>query len=136
MIHRFLAYLTIIIHIIWILFLIFGFIFALRKSRIAILHVAGLLFTLILNLGGFYCPLTSLENYLYTWKDSGSVYAGSFIYHFLNSILYPEVPESCIRIFGASFSLLYTAGYIYLAVRYRIIHRYICQKYHKKPAGP
>ena len=53
---------TLIVHFLWILFLLFGFVFALKGSKIAYVHLGGLLFALVLNALGWYCPLTHLEN--------------------------------------------------------------------------
>ncbi len=123
MTYRFLADFTIILHLVWILFLIFGFIFAVIKSKIAFLHVAGLLFALFLNIMGWYCPLTYLENYLYALHDSESTYTGPFIMDHLDHLIYPDLPEKYIRIGGILFVCLYVIGYAYLAKKYRILDR-------------
>jgi len=54
---------TIIVHFLWILFLVFGFVFALKGSRITYVHLGGLVFALGLNALGWYCPLTHVENH-------------------------------------------------------------------------
>ena len=123
MTHRFLVDFTIVLHFFWILFLIFGFIFALIKSKIALLHVAGLLFALFLNVMGWYCPLTYLENYLHALHDSNSTYAGSFIMNYLEHLIYPDLPEKYIRIGEILLVSLYIIGYAYLAKRYHILDR-------------
>ena len=123
MTHRYLADFIIILHFVWILFLIFGFIFALIESKIAFLHVAGLLFALFLNVMGWYCPLTYLEHYLYALHDSEATYTGPFIIDFLSHLIYPDLPEKYIRIGGILFVCLYVVGYAYLAKRYRILGR-------------
>ena len=123
MIYRILADLTLIVHFIWILFLIFGFMFALTRSKIALLHMAGLLFTLILNLVGWYCPLTYLENYLYALNDPISTYRGSFIINYLQHIVYLDLPGQYIRIVGISFAVLSIGIYVYLIKRYHILDR-------------
>lgn len=123
MTYRFLADFTIILHFYWILFLIFGFIFALIKSKIAFLHVAALLFALVLNFMGWYCPLTYLENYLYALHDAKSTYTGSFIINYLDHLIYPDLPERYIRIGGILFVCLYAVGYACLAKKYRNLER-------------
>ena len=123
MIYGLLANFMILLHLAWIMFLIFGFVFALIKSRIAFLHVAGLLFTFILNLMGWYCPLTYLENYLRLLHDSRATYTGSFIYNYLDCIIYPDLPEPYIRICAIIFAVLNMVGYAYLAKRSHILDR-------------
>jgi hypothetical protein len=120
---RILADLTLIVHFMWILFLISGFIFAFMRSKIALLHMAGLLFALILNLMGWYCPLTYLENYLYALHDLGSTYTGSFIINYLQHIIYLDLPGYYIRIFGLSFAVFSIGIYVYLIKRYHILDR-------------
>jgi len=123
MIYRFLADFTILLHFLWILFIVFGFIFALIKSKIAFLHIAGLLFSVLLNIMGWYCPLTYLENYLHILHGSKTTYTGSFIINFLNHLIYPDLPEKFIRIGEVFFVCLYIIGYAYLAKKYHILER-------------
>jgi len=89
---------TLVLHFLWILFLVFGVVFALKGSKIAWFHLGGLLFSLFINIVGLYCPLTYLENYLrYTCGNEG-MYSGSFIAHYLEPIIYPNLSEMTIRI--------------------------------------
>jgi len=121
MIYKILADITILLHLIWILFLISGIIFAHKKSKIAFLHVAGLAFTLLLNLMQWYCPLTYLENYLRLLSSSNASYTGSFIINYLEKIIYPDLPELYLRIGAISFVVLNIFGYAYLVIRYYIL---------------
>lgn len=122
MTYRVLADFVIVVHFLWILFLISGFILALIRSKIAFLHVAGLLFTLFLNIMGWYCPLTYVENYLHTLSGSTSTYSESFIATYFYHLIYPDLPEKYIRIGDIVFFCLYLSAYGYLAKRYRILH--------------
>jgi hypothetical protein len=95
--YPFIANLVIVLHFLWILFLIFGFYFVLRGSRIAYVHASGLLFSLVLNLMGWYCPLTYLENHLNS-VDRAVVSGGqSFMERTLEKVIYPDVDETLIR---------------------------------------
>ena len=131
MIYSLLVHFTIVLHFLWILFIIFGFIFALKRSKIAYLHLSGVFLALFLNLMGWYCPLTYLENYLYTLHDIKSAYTKSFIIHYLEYLIYPDLPEPYIRIFTLFFVTLYVIFYTYLAKRYKLlgrIKRHLIQK--------
>ena len=121
MIYSLLAHFTILLHFIWILFIIFGFIFALKRSKIAYLHLSGVFFALFLNLMGWYCPLTYLENYLYTLHDIKSAYTKSFIIHYLDYLIYPDLPETTIRILTLVFVILYVILYTYLAKKFELL---------------
>jgi hypothetical protein len=73
---------------------------------------------LFLNVLGWYCPSTYLENYLrMSCGDDGS-YGSSFITNYLESIIYPDLPETIIRIGEVVFVCLNLIGYGIIAKRY------------------
>ena len=108
------AEVVIIIHFVWIIFIVFGFVLALRYQKILYLHAAGLIFTLILNMGGWYCPLTHLENYLKGYDHAQSLNSGSFIANTLERLIYLRVNEFYLRIGAAAWAVLNLAGYAML----------------------
>jgi hypothetical protein len=118
MLYRVLADLSVLFHFIWILFLIFGIIFALKRSKWAWLHLGGLLFSFCINVLGMYCPLTYLENYFRTSQADVGAYTGSFIVHYLELIIYPDVPEKIIRLGEILFVCINLCVYGVLAKRY------------------
>lgn len=120
MIYGILAHFAILLHFVWILFLIFGFIFVLKRSKLVWLHLAGLASALILNLMGWYCPLTYLENYLYSLHDPKLSYTLPFIINYLEKLVYPNLPEQYIRAGEIAFVFVYTAIYIYFAKKHYI----------------
>ncbi|MGD2125960.1 MAG: DUF2784 domain-containing protein [Desulfobacteraceae bacterium] len=123
MIYGLLADLVILLHFLWILFLVFGLIFALKKPRIAVFHGAGLLFSLLLNIMGWYCPLTYLENHFHALHDPGSAYMGPFVAKYVQDLVYPDLPEKIIRVGEIIFVSLYMIGYAYLAKKTHILDR-------------
>jgi hypothetical protein len=88
---------TIAVHFLWILFLVFGFIFALKGSRIAYVHLGGLIFALLLNAMGWYCPLTHVENYFRSRHDVHATYSTSFMMKYVEKFVYPDIPEDLLR---------------------------------------
>ena len=116
--HNLFLDLTILLHFLWILFLIFGVVFALKGSKIAWFHLGGLLFSLFINMLGMYCPLTYLENYLRSTYGASGPYLGSFIAHYLERIIYLDLPERAIRIGEIIFVSLNLVVYGILAKRY------------------
>jgi Protein of Unknown function (DUF2784) len=108
---------TVVVHFLWILFLIFGFVFALKGSRIAYVHLGGLMFALILNALGWYCPLTYLEYSLRSIHDTHPGYSTSFIARGLEKVIYPDVPENLLR-----------GGEILLTVLYLVVYAYWAKK--------
>lgn len=123
MIYKVLASSVILLHFFWILFIIFGAFFAIKRPWIAWVHVGGLLFSLLLNFLGLYCPLTYLENYLHSFHDIQSRYSGPFIVTYLEVLIYPDLPERYIRGLEILFASLYIIFYAYLAKKHHILRK-------------
>ena len=101
-----------LLHFLWIIFILFAFVIALKFHRVSYIHVAGLIFTLVLNLGGWYCPLTHLENYLYTLYNPQLSCGGSFITNNLQKLIYLELDEIYLRIGAIVWVGLNMGGYV------------------------
>jgi len=114
---RLLIDITIAAHFLWILFLVFGFVFALKGSKIAFLHLGGLVFALVLNALGWYCPLTHVENYFRSLHGVYSTYSTSFIMRYLEPLVYPHIPENLLR-----------GGEILLTILYLLVYGYWAKK--------
>ena len=123
MIYGLLVLFTVLLHLAWILFLIFGVFLVLKWHRFAWFHLGGLLFSLILNVFGWYCPLTYLENDLRYLQDVESTYSGPFIVEYLERIIYPDLPAFYIRAAEIVFVLLYMVLYVYLARKHHVYER-------------
>ena len=106
---------TITVHLLWILFLVFGFVFALKGSRIAYVHLGGLVFALVLNAMGWYCPLTYVENYFRALRDVHSIYSTSFMMKYIETLVYPDIPENLLRGGEMVLTALYILVYAYWA---------------------
>ncbi|MDI1472467.1 DUF2784 domain-containing protein [Thermodesulfovibrio sp. 1176] len=93
MIYKILADLTVIIHFLWILFLIAGAWIGRKYRLIKYFHIGGLGFALIIQIFGWYCPLTHLEVWLRAKHDPLLTYKGSFIVNYIEKLIYIELPE-------------------------------------------
>jgi Protein of Unknown function (DUF2784) len=93
-----LADVVVIIHFLWILFLLFGAVWGVRNAFIRILHISGLIFALVIQAFDWYCPLTDLEIWLRAQHSPGISYTGSFIVRYIEKIVYVEVPRPLIII--------------------------------------
>jgi hypothetical protein len=98
MTYKLLADAVVLIHFLWILFLFFGAYVGARVRGFRILHLSGLAFALITEIFGWYCPLTYLEVWLRSKHDPRWVYAGSFIIHYVEKIVYLELSRTLIVI--------------------------------------
>jgi hypothetical protein len=79
---------VVIVHFAFVLFAIFGGLLALRWRWTPLVHLPALAWGVYVELSGSICPLTPLENRLRA-ADDGAVYAGGFIEHHLEPLLYP-----------------------------------------------
>ena len=105
---------VIILHFLWILFILFGLLIGIKYGRLIWVHLRGLVFTLILNIGGWFCPLTYLENHLYSLYSPQLTYAGSFIGQYLQELIYLDVDESFLRIAAVIWVAINMGGYVLL----------------------
>jgi hypothetical protein len=94
--YKILADIVVIIHFLWILFLIFGAFPGVRNKAVKIFHISGLFFAFVIQKFGWYCPLTHLEVWLRAKHDPSLAYAGSFIIHYLEGLIYIEIPAQLI----------------------------------------
>lgn len=98
MIYKLLADAVVLIHFLWIIFLILGAFMGVKKRAIKVFHLSALLFAFGLQLLDWYCPLTHLEVWLKAKHDPALAYRGSFIIHYLEKIVYIQVSRKLILI--------------------------------------
>ncbi|MEJ2765113.1 DUF2784 domain-containing protein [Photobacterium sp. MCCC 1A19761] len=82
------ADIVVILHLLFIVFVVFGGVLLWWRRAIAWLHVPAVIWVLVLSLMGWICPLTPLENRLRMMAGQ-SGYPGGFIDHYLLPIIYP-----------------------------------------------
>ena len=83
------ANLTLIAHLIFILFVIFGGLLFFIFSKIIYIHFPALLWGIYIELTNSVCPLTYLENW-FLYKGELTTYSNDFINNYLFPIIYPE----------------------------------------------
>lgn len=86
---RLLAYLTLIVHLAFVIFVVFGGLLALRWPTSAWFHLPAVSWGAGVELAGWSCPLTPLENWLRT-LGGGTAYGASFVEHHLFGVIYPS----------------------------------------------
>ena len=112
MLYKVLADITVMIHFIWVLFLIFGVVLGMRYRSVRIFHLAGLAFALVLNAFGWLCPLTHLEYWLRLKHDRAAAYAGSFIIHYLERVIYVALTREALLVL--TIALCAVTGLLYM----------------------
>lgn len=96
MVHKILADSVVLIHFLWIIFLFLGAFWGVKNRVVKIFHLSGLIFAFTIQVFDWHCPLTHLEEWLRSRHDSALTYAGSFIIHYAEKIVYLELSRTLI----------------------------------------
>ncbi len=118
----FLADLVLIVHALFVVFVIFGGLIVLKWHKVMWLHIPCALWGALIEFFGWICPLTYLENY-FLEISNGNSYDGGFIQHYLLPIIYPPGLTTGIQI------LLGATVIVINFIIYWIVWRYRYDKY-------
>lgn len=88
MLYSFLADLTVLVHFAFVVFVVAGGFLVLWRRWIAWIHLPCAVWGIWIELAGWLCPLTGVENDLRR-RAGEAGYEGGFIEHYLLPILYP-----------------------------------------------
>jgi len=82
---------VLVIHLLFILWVIFGWLLTRRRPGWRWLHIASVLYGILIEVSGFSCPLTLLESML---EERGGMvpYHEPFMLHYLEALVYPNIP--------------------------------------------
>jgi hypothetical protein len=117
MLYRLLADLLVLLHLIFVLFVVAGGLLVLRRPRVALLHLPVAAWGAFVELSGRLCPLTPLEvRFRVLGGEAG--YSGGFVEHYLLPVLYPVGLDRLEQIWlGVSVIVLNLAIYLVFAWR-------------------
>ncbi|WP_187672608.1 DUF2784 domain-containing protein [Zestomonas carbonaria] len=117
MLYRLLADAVVLVHGLFILFVIAGGLLALRWPRLAWLHLPAAAWGALVELRHWICPLTPLENHLRRAAGEAG-YAGGFVEQYLIPLIYPAGLTPQVQVWLGIAVLLINA-LVYLAVLLR-----------------
>ncbi|GIV58371.1 DUF2784 domain-containing protein [Rhodocaloribacter litoris] len=89
MLYRLLADVVVVVHFAFVLFVVLGGLLVLWRFRLVWVHVPAALWGAWVELAGWVCPLTPLENTLRR-KGGEAGYAGGFVEEYVLPVLYPQ----------------------------------------------
>ena len=89
MVFRGLADLVLLVHLLFVVFVVVGGLLVLRWPRLAWVHVPVALYGALIEFAGFICPLTPLEVRLRRLGGEAG-YEGGFVEHYVTAALYPS----------------------------------------------
>lgn len=88
MLYRFLADVTVVVHGLFIVFVVFGGLAVARWPRVAWVHIPCAVWGALIEFAGWICPLTPLENHFRRLAGQEG-YPGGFIETYLIPLIYP-----------------------------------------------
>lgn len=111
MLYRYLADGVLLVHLGFILFVVFGALLVLRWPRLLPVHLAAAAWGFGIEVLGAICPLTHLENRMRMLAGE-SGYGGGFIDHYLLPLIYPGAMTRGLQL-GLATGVLIVNGVLY-----------------------
>jgi hypothetical protein len=116
---RVLADTVLVVHLLFVAFVVAGGLLALRWRGAVWLHLPALAWGAAIEFFGWVCPLTPLENLLRRWGGQAG-YAGGFIDNYLLPLLYPAALTRELQwTLGAALLLFNAVVYLMVWRRWR-----------------
>lgn len=111
MLYRIAAGLVLAAHFLFVVLAVFGALGLLIDERWAFVHVPVVVRSSVVNLAGWTCPLTPLENrFRAAARQDG--YEGGFVEHYLGPLVYPQgMPRRLELVAGITIALWNAAVY-------------------------
>jgi hypothetical protein len=109
------ADLVVLVHVVFVAFVVLGALLVARWPRLAWVHVPAAAWGVFIEFRGWICPLTPLENYL-RQRGGSSTYEGEFVEHYILPLLYPAYLTTQVQIWLGSLALT-----VNVALYWRII---------------
>jgi hypothetical protein len=94
-----LATVVLLLHALFIVWVIFGAFLTRSRPHLRWLHIASLVWGILVEFLPWPCPLTLLENWLEA-KAGGQPYQGGFLLHYLDKLVYPDVSATALTVAG------------------------------------
>ena len=117
MFYRIAADFLVILHLGFIVFVLIGGLFILRWRWVFLLHIPAAVWGTLIELQGWQCPLTPLEQYFRQFN--GLSYQGGFVDHYILPLVYPTGLTRQMQIFfGISVVIVNGVIYGFLIVRH------------------
>jgi hypothetical protein len=109
--YRAAADLVLVVHLLFIVFVVAGVFLAWRWPRVVWVHLPAMVYGALIEFVGFTCPLTPLQDYLLR-RGGQTGYRGGFISHYLIQVIYPAGLTRGIQIgLGVFVVLVAVVGY-------------------------
>jgi hypothetical protein len=109
------AELVAILHMAYLVYMIFGGFLALHRFAWIWPHIVSTVYSIYVTTTSFTCPVTTLEKWLLV-RGGETPYEGSFIAHYLRGVLYPPQYEKALWLSGMALAVV---SYVIVLARRR-----------------
>jgi Protein of Unknown function (DUF2784) len=92
---------VLLLHALFIVWVIFGAFLTRSRPLLRWLHIASLVWGILIEFLPWPCPLTRLENWLEA-KAGVQPYQGGFLLHYLDKLVYPDVSARALTVAGVT----------------------------------
>ena len=99
------ADLILAVHLLWLALVIFGALWTRGRPVWSALHILALVWGILAEVGPWPCPLTLAEQY-FRARIGASSYQGGFLLHYLDVIVYPNLPAWVVTSAGVAVCVL------------------------------
>jgi hypothetical protein len=89
------------LHVLFIVWVVFGAVLTRSRPILRWLHIASLIWGIFSELLPWPCPLTLLENWL-EQKAGVEPYQGGFLLHYMDKLVYPDISATALTVAGVS----------------------------------
>ncbi|HEY6306656.1 MAG TPA: DUF2784 domain-containing protein [Candidatus Angelobacter sp.] len=109
-VYRGLATGVLLLHALFILWVVFGAFFTRSRPVLRWLHIASLGWGIFTEVAPWPCPLTILEDWLES-QAGVQPYQGGFLLHYLDALVYPNISGKVLAIAGVAVCVFNLAIY-------------------------
>jgi hypothetical protein len=113
------AIFVLLAHVLFILWVIFGAFLTRTRPVLQWLHIGSLVWGMLTGVFCYVCPLTLLENWL-EQRAGIEPYQGGFVLHYLDKLVYPDLPNWALT---SAAAVVCTLNFTYYARQFWIGHR-------------
>lgn len=107
-----LAACVLFVHILFVLWVIFGALLTRVWAWLRWPHIVSLVWGVLIQIMPWTCPLTALENTLER-RAGIQPYQGGFLLHYLDALVYPNIPATLLTIIAVGVCGLNLAFYMH-----------------------
>jgi hypothetical protein len=93
------------LHALFILWVALGAVVAYSRPLLRWLHIASLIWGILIEVFPWVCPLTALESWLET-RAGGEPYQGGFLFHYVDRFVYPDISASLLMVIALAVCIL------------------------------